>query len=380
MAEFQCRVCDADGLETLDAFAQIARVTSDCKPWPAGGKMAVCHRCGAIQKLPDAAWFADIESIYKGYQIYELSGGAEQVIFSGDGQGAPRSHRLVDFIKQTAALPPRGKLIDIGCGNGGALRTFSGALPDWKLFGSELTDAAAPSLRMLPNFVDLFTVEPADIKDRFDLVSMIHSLEHMPEPSKTLRDAAGLMTASGVLFVEVPDAETSPFDLIVADHLVHFSPATLRLLAERNGLSVQVLRNDFLPKENTMLARRGATTVAKPDPAAGVALARRNIAWLGAVMDKAAAAAAGGKPFGLFGTSISGTWLYGALRDKIKFFVDEDVTRVGQSVEGRPIVAPSAIPKDGVVFVPLIPSVADKVIARLSVAGAQFVGPPPFGA
>jgi trans-aconitate methyltransferase len=341
--------------------------------------MSVCHACGAVQKIPDAAWFDDIGRIYRGYQIYQLSDGSEQVIFNGDGKAMPRSRLLFEFIKRTTALPSRGKLIDIGCGNGGALRTFSESLPEWKLYGTELTDASLAGLKRLPNFVQLFSGERPEIRERFDLVTMIHSLEHMPEPSRTLKEAASLLTDSGKLFVEIPDVETSPFDLVVADHLMHFSRATLRLLVERAGFSVQVLRNDILPKENTLVAVRETIRPAEADASAGIALVKRNVNWLGAVVALATKAASSGT-FGLFGTSISSTWLYGSLHEKIAFFVDEDESRVGKSVDGRPIVAPKDMPKDGVVFVPLIPAVAEKVIGRLSRWGVQFIAPPPMPA
>jgi SAM-dependent methyltransferase len=378
MGQLRCQICEADRLQILDTYADIPRVTSDCKPWPAGGKMSVCHSCGAVQKIPDAAWFEDINRIYGGYQIYDLSAGAEQVIFNSEGEAAPRSRLLVEFIRSNVSLALKGRLIDLGCGNGAALESFSKALPDWKLYGSELSEAASPFLNSLPNFVQLFTAEPRDIGGAYDLVSMIHSLEHMPFPSRTLAEALRLLSDDGVFFVEIPDVETSPFDLVVADHLGHFSRATLRYLFERNGFSVQTLRNDLLPKENTLLARRGNVDALLPDAAQGIFLANRNVAWLHAVIDRARQVASRSSQFGIFGTSISGTWLFGALRDEIDFFVDEDKTRVGQKLQGRPIIAPSEVPKGADVFVPLIPSVAEKVFARLAPLGIRFIAPPTF--
>lgn len=378
MNEFHCQICEADRLEILHEYASIPRVTSDCKPWPAGGKMAVCHGCGAIQKIPDAEWYDDIHRIYGSYQIYDLSAGAEQLIFNSAGEAAPRSRLLVEFIRSNVSLAPKGKLIDLGCGNGAALESFSKALPGWQLYGSELSEAAIPFLDSLPNFVRLFTQEPRDIEGTYDLVSMIHSLEHMPHPGKTLADTLRLLTDDGVFFVEIPDVEASPFDLVVADHLGHFSRATLRYLFERNGFSVQVVRNDLLPKENTLLARRGRVEPKLPDPAEGIVLAKRNLAWLQMVIDRARQAASRSVQFGIFGTSVSGTWLFGALRDEISFFVDEDNTRIGQKLEGRPIISPSEVPKGADVFVPLIPSVAEKVLARLAPQGIRFIVPPIF--
>ena len=40
MTEFRCIVCDRPLLRTLPAYERLPRVTSDCKPWPAGGQLA----------------------------------------------------------------------------------------------------------------------------------------------------------------------------------------------------------------------------------------------------------------------------------------------------------------------------------------------------
>lgn len=375
---FLCQVCSADRLELIDSYARIPRVTSDCKPWPAGGKMAVCGDCGAVQKLPDAVWLDEIGRIYRDYQIYDLSNGAEQVIFNSAGSAAPRSRTLVDFLLRAILPPPTGKLIDIGCGNGAALGTFSSAptLSRWSLYGSELSASALPALKALSNFVELFTGDLEDIKERFDIVTMIHSLEHMPMPARSLEQALGLLAAGGTLFVEVPDAETSPFDLIVADHLMHFSRATLHYLAGRVGCSARILRNDVLPKEITFVAQPGTPSSQKPDAAQGADIARATVNWLQRVINAADDAAARGGPFGIFGTSISAMWLYGARQGQVAFFVDEDRTRIGRNIDGRPIVAPADIPAGATVFVPLVPAVAERVIARLSPLKAQFVAPP----
>jgi len=135
MTEFRCIVCDRPLLRTLPAYERLPRVTSDCKPWPAGGQLAVCDSCGAIQKLPDRKWLDEIDRIYRAYQIYHLSGGEEQVIFSADGQAVPRSRALADFVTRRLDRSRPGRMIDIGCGNGSALANFSRALDGWSFEG-----------------------------------------------------------------------------------------------------------------------------------------------------------------------------------------------------------------------------------------------------
>jgi SAM-dependent methyltransferase len=376
VTEFACQICGSKGLELQSGFEALPRVTSDCKPWPAGGRLAVCRDCGGIQKIPDAQWRDEIRRIYGGYEIYHLSGGAEQVIFSTRGEASPRSHLLLDFVAKTIALPDTGKLIDIGCGNGAALAGFSKILPRWELYGNELSDRGLQDLRKIPNFVALYTVDDVKaIPGRYDLVSMIHSLEHMPAPLSTLSAAARLLEDRGNVFIEVPDIETSPFDLLVADHLCHFSVDTLRYLASRAGLTATTATAAVLGKEITFIGRNDHAPLPKPTAAAGFRTARTTVSWLQSVIDRARALSTE-RPFGIFGTSISGMWLYGALGGQIDFFVDEDKSRIGRLYEGKPILAPRDAPAGSTVYVPLTPTVSAKVVARLAGVGARLAPPP----
>jgi SAM-dependent methyltransferase len=376
-APYACQICGSQGLDLQRAFGALPRVTSDCKPWPAGGGLAVCRHCGGIQKLPDPQWQDEIRRIYANYEIYHLSDGAEQMVFTtASGEASPRSQILVDFVTRTAALPARGRMIDIGCGNGAALAGFSRQLPQWELYGNELSDRMLGDLRKIPNFVSLYTASDLKaIPGHYDLVSMIHSLEHMPSPLSTLTTAAALLEERGSLFIEVPDIQTSPFDLLVADHLCHFSLETLRYLASRAGLSAVTATTSVLGKEITYLGRRAPDALPPPDPEKGLQLARSTLSWLQSVIDRGRALSSQGK-FGIFGTSISGMWLYGALGGRIDFFVDEDRSRIGRHYDDKPILSPQDAPAGATVYVPLTPAVSSKVVARMAGLAARFVPPP----
>jgi SAM-dependent methyltransferase len=186
----------------------------------------------------------------------------------------------LEFLKKSATLPDRGRLIDIGCGNGAALARFSEALPHWQLYGSELSDRGHAWIQGMPNFIELYTVPIEEIVGRFDLVSLIHSLEHMPSPRHTLDHAKRLLANDGVLFIEVPDVETSPFDLLVADHLTHFSRMTLSYLLGRTGISATVISSTVLPKEITVVGRIGSVEAGSSASQDGMRIARATVLWL----------------------------------------------------------------------------------------------------
>lgn len=81
-------------------------------------------------------------------------------------------------------------------------------------------------------------------------------------------------------------------------------------------------------------------------------------------------------PLGIFGTSISGTWLAAALGDKVEFFVDEDVNRIGRTQLGRPIFSPENAPRDQVILMPIRADIAAAVALRLVKHELRLTIPP----
>ena len=80
--------------------------------------------------------------------------------------------------------------------------------------------------------------------------------------SRTVRSRR-LPAPGGRLFVEVPNAETNPFEYLVADHATHFTPSTLGRLAAGAGWIVDELSAGWVSKELSMVAHpaEGPVTV-----------------------------------------------------------------------------------------------------------------------
>jgi SAM-dependent methyltransferase len=334
-----------------------------------------------MQKVADASFLAEIGEIYGTYALYHQSEGAEQPIFCGNGGSVARSEHLAGYVQDRLGLPDKLALLDFGCGTGSALRTFSARHPGWTLHGAELSDANLATLKKIPGFAALFTCPPENIPRNFDLITLIHSLEHVLDPVATLAVLAGRLAQGGHIFVQVPDCGSTPYDLAIADHVSHFTLTSLGDAARMAGCKSLELSNSVLPKELTWIGSPGTGTgteaLHKPrDSAALVAVAHRRVEWLADQVRESEAIARRSPQFGIFGTSISGTWLYAALGERVRFFVDEDPARVGRTHMGLPIVAPDAIPAGADVYIPLIPKVAAAVAARLSRHGVRCHLPP----
>jgi SAM-dependent methyltransferase len=382
LSDHRCQICGNSSLSEFPHFRNLRRVTSDSRPWGAGGRIAVCRECAAVQKIIETDWLNEINQIYRSYAIYHQAGGKEQPIFAGNGAAPqPRSKALIEYLERKIPLSARADVLDFGCGRGSALRTFSECYPEWALFGAELSTQSITLLQEIPGFRQLFTCPPGEIPVRFDLVTLIHALEHVLDPVGILRQLSTGLKQGGVLFVQVPDSGKNPYDLVIADHLLHFTLETLGLASRQAGIEILELSDAVLPKELSLIGRSSEPkTPCLPDSKIAIERVGNQIDWLFAQMAAANAISDNNARFGIFGTSISGTWLAGVLGDdRVSFFVDEDAGRIGGQHMERPILSPDQVPNDADVFVPLIPGVAESVVARLSRPTVRFHTPPRLG-
>lgn len=386
-----CHLCAADAVVEIADFAALRRVTSDCRPWETGGRLGVCPACGAVQSAVDEAWRSEVAEIYRGYAMFHHRTGTDHAIPDPQGMAMQsRSERLLESALAWLEAPERGRLLDIGCGNGPLLQAMGRLRPGWMLAGAEQSATVRDRILALPG-VALFHAGPLDeLTPGFDLVSMVHVLEHVADPANFLRQAARLLAPGGVLLIQVPSFADNPFDAAVADHCTHFTPETLARTVEAAGLEVRH-RADWIPKEISLVASpvNGATgSGIMPIPASvharDLELANRTVSWLSRVAGDAAGLSSSG-PFGLLGTSIAATWLDAQIaaltgRTGVAFFADEDPVMRGQGRLGRPVLGIDEIPAGATLYCPMPRLQAEGIRKRLAARGTHFriAIPPPF--
>ena len=330
-----CHECNGELCE-ITAFRKLVRVTSDARPWASGGKLAVCQDCGLAQAMVDRAWHRECRKIYSSYKIYSQAGGAEQAVFIGNSS-APRSRRLVRWLSQSLNLPQRGRLLDIGCGNGGFLREFQCQFPKWKLYGTEYDQRNRKILHQIPGFQKLYSRLQRPTEHHFDLVCMIHVLEHQPSPSRFLAQAAKYAKPGSPLFIQVPDAVANPYILPVADHANHFCETSLKQVVTRAGLQCTKRVGSPIPRELSCIGFNANEAEAVIGMNCFKAMGK-SVKRL-AEFAHAAKREAKRRPLVIFGSSIGATWLYGACKEKVQSFLDEDLHKVGRRHLGVPILA-----------------------------------------
>ena len=169
-----------------------------------------------------------------------------------------RVTRDAGWERRVALLPGKnaGKsLLDIGTGDGHFMTAARAA--GYNCLGTELSENGANRARaeghrvLMGQFCDIDFGE-----EKFDIISMWHVLEHVPNPGETLVQVRNLLKPDGRFVVAVPNednafvnfrlgfrgaqiAPITPPEWGHEIHLTYFQPATLRAALRAAGFEVE---------------------------------------------------------------------------------------------------------------------------------------------
>ena len=142
--------------------------------------------------------------------------------------------------RQAFSTQQGGRILDVGCGNGDFLASLSSR--GWETHGIEFSTAASALARSKGITVHQGSLESANFPNGFfNVVTLWHVFEHLPNPANELREAQRILCDDGLLIIEVPNSASLTFKLCKADwygadvprHFQHFTPSTLRRILRR---------------------------------------------------------------------------------------------------------------------------------------------------
>ena len=161
--------------------------------------------------------------------------------------------KLYHFIKSIALKnklnlinslqPQKGRILDIGAGTGEFLSVAKN--DGWETIGVEPSDRAKAIAK---NKGVSFVEETSELENHsFDVISMWHVLEHVPDLDKQIKELKRLLKPTGTLIIAVPNFKSfdakhygkfwAAFDVPI--HFWHFSKTAIKLLFEKEEMKLE---------------------------------------------------------------------------------------------------------------------------------------------
>ncbi|TCL69973.1 methyltransferase family protein [Hydrogenispora ethanolica] len=196
-----------------------------------------CRTCGLV-------FLSSFDHIGEGFYENSQMHAADSTVEDWLRETAADDQRRFDVLQ---SLMTKKSVLDVGCGNGGFLSragrvaaTVIGVEPEKRL--KPYFDQA--QLRVFPHI--------REANQCFDVITLFHVLEHLPDPISTLKELAMKLNPGGYIIIEVPNANDALLTFYRNEafseftywscHLFLFTTHTLELVGKKAGLQVKYIK------------------------------------------------------------------------------------------------------------------------------------------
>ena len=143
-----------------------------------------------------------------------------------------------------------GAILDLGCSTGSFLKALGSK--EWELHGIDMSIESAKKAQAESGA----KVYVGDILDApfqaasFDVITCFHVFEHLYKPREVLSKVVEWLKPGGIFYVLVPNIDSAGahifrsywYALEIPRHVFHYSPKSLRIIAQSVGLEVVSLK------------------------------------------------------------------------------------------------------------------------------------------
>jgi len=327
----------------------------------------LCSHCGHAQSpdLPDSAAFYSSQ-----YRISLDTDDHDQIITVKGGKSIFRTDFQAQAVLDFCNLRTGASILDYGCAKATSLHKVCETRSDVSPYLFDVSDSYREFWRnWVPDGNTAVNILPDEWLGKFDLITLHFVIEHVSDPCRLLASLSPFLRCDGRIFVSVPDTLQNTGDLLVVDHVNHFTESTLCNLLIRSGYKLEFLEREEFPGALIAIATVGEDIWT--DHLADItSLRAAAVAWSSvrsSVID--CAKLNSGRKAAIYGAGFYGSLIRAWLRDNddVEFFIDQNPHLQGQVHLGLPILSIEEVPsKDLIIYAGLNPLKAKSILFHLT--------------
>jgi SAM-dependent methyltransferase len=345
-------------------------ITSICTLLPRPTEVYFCAYCGHLQ-TPDLQHSGQYYDTH--YKILADSEDEDQIYRIDNGKIVYRAQHQLDTLLATLTIPRGARVLDYGCAKAATSRRLLERRSDVVLYLFDVSRDYASYWENLATDDHRATYSlPDSWRGQLDVVVSYFVLEHVNDAFDVVSRIHTLLRPGGAFYFVVPDLLANIGDFVVADHVNHFTPASIHhMLAAIGFEAIEVDAKSHLSAY--VVSARKTAVVARTIPPPDAELARRvqeMAAYWQSFGDRAREfeRANQGRISAIYGSGFYGTFVAACLEEPaaVSCFLDQNPYRQGKTLLNKPILPPAELPA-GVeaVYVGLNPARAREEIAKV---------------
>ena len=345
-----CETLEVSLLQTMKFAAESNYILPDCY------RIVSCNNCGFV--------YDDLEANEVLFERYYHN----CTKYTSSGVGGSGGLTLIDRIRYREFLKllfpfitKKMMIADVGCGKGGLL-SFLSELGFQNLTGIEPSPGCVKAIQNQSKLEIICSdIKSLDSVRKFSLVIVSNVLEHVFNLHDAVKKLSEIITPNGMIAIEVPDASHyallphAPYYFFDMEHINHFDLNSMRnlwismgfeVLVEETttSFSVEGMENPIcrlLVQKKKLEKSDKSFAFLKSDTATPI---RQYIEWSQKKALTLPEAPENQQRFFLWGCGAYAKWfLKNKLSARPAGIVEVDTKKVGQNVDGCPIISPEML-------------------------------------
>lgn len=316
----KCPICVKEGKSFFKSQLPCS-VRSDWTPV----ELYLCGNCDHLFKKDS---LVKKGSDYESYVIWNNSSVGDKVVYQSGNPTVGRSKKVHEFLQSYVDNLEDLNILDFGCNRGAFLALFENH--KGTLTGLDISENYRANVEGLG--CQYFT-DYEKLNGNYNVISLIHVLEHFVDFRKELVGAVSNMNKGGNLLIQVPNIISQPTDAYIIDHKHHFSKHSLiKMFSEIFNYSTEYI-DELVPGELTSIhsTRQKKKDCNKEDFSILQNSLKKSESIIILLLENCE------QNIAIYGAGMTGTFYGNILGERVSYFIDDDPNTHGSKILGKSV-------------------------------------------
>ena len=295
-------------------------------------KLLKCTHCQTISN-PDAV--KTELSTFEGKKYADSHQTKQTMYVDGYKEPVTRSFLQARILSEQILNNENLRILDIGCFDGRLLVELDRIITNADLWGFDINPHLGSFFPEKDNFHFLST-DLEDLEGPIDLIILSHSILYIPDLNVLMASISRLLKDAGTLFIQIPDISKNIYYSLMGDQSFIFSETSLKNVIRKFGFREKVIGNNYFPRELLVSAKKYEST--DSDNHIKDQIFEHNIETIERILDQLVKM--NQQNLAVLGTTVNAAFADEILGEKLTFFVDENLSKIGEKFRGKNIVHP----------------------------------------
>ncbi len=304
-------------------------------------KINYCQKCGLIFKTKHS--LKNKKSVFL-EKNYEKNNQVSKFDLSRNNKSSIIADFIFKFIKKKTV----NNILDVGCFNGELIFHLDKIFDYKKILGIDIIKNLPISSN--PN-IEFSNIKFNDIDNKFDIICFSHSIIYFDNIAKIFNKLQSITHENSLVFVFIPDIVLRPLHILLSDQYTYLNDYSFNYLLKKN--------NFYLTNQRKFIKFNDKVFVFKKKKISNYQPIFKKIhidfffSYMKKIENKLYKYKNNNNLF-VFGTTIEAAFITSILKERVSYYVDEDLNKVNKNFYQKKIIHPSKLINENTILMILV--------------------------